>query len=600
MTGILLAPGSVVSSDGIVAITGCAEQGNFQSAGGTYAESSTFTGAVELGTSLEVHGIVTFDSAGDGTGPLSVGNLTIDNGYTLTGTDSFDVDGMLTLSAHSHLSVSGSVNAYGGLELEPYAEIKSTTLNNYGAATWDLGPPTADVQLDAAAVINNLAGATFTTVGAGSASINDGGSTAFNNAGTFTTSAADGVAISAPFVNTGSVIVEQGSLSVPSFTNAGGGTVTVAPGASFNGSGSLQSPVIVSSGDTLTTTPGETITTSLILAGGTLDITGSLTIDGTLALEDGSTLTGGGSVDAVGGISFAGNVAISAINLNNHGAAVWDHNTSGPNNNITLLAGAVINNLAGATFNAVGGLGSGGAIIAGDGSTVAFNNDGTFISNTSGGAGTNIEVPFNQTGTGATTIEGGGLSLSGMSTIDGSLTAAAGTVVAMTGGGTVTGSVIGATGSTIEFIGSSTSLDATSSVTCAGTVIFEGTVTVAGQFDVTASTQILNGTVSFTDPIVDLGADLEILRDARHRGSTVSPFFLRRDLCWKPERTWVRQRDGHRFHELGRGHDIGSPDIDDCKRSRSEHGGRPGLNRDAERRDIGQLGRSHIDECLLH
>ena len=72
----------------------------------------------------------------------------------------------------------------------------------------------------------------------------DSSAVAFDNAGTFTSSAPTGVNIKVPFVNTGSTVVQQGDLNVPNFTDSG--TLSVDAGASFNGSGSLQSPIVVS------------------------------------------------------------------------------------------------------------------------------------------------------------------------------------------------------------------------------------------------------------------------------------------------------------------------------------------------------------------
>ena len=58
--------------------------------------------------------------------------------------------------------------------------------------------------------------------------VGDYSAVAFNNAGTFTSSAPVGVYIDFPLVNSGSVIVQQGFLDVPNFANSG--TVTVGPG----------------------------------------------------------------------------------------------------------------------------------------------------------------------------------------------------------------------------------------------------------------------------------------------------------------------------------------------------------------------------------
>ena len=438
LSDLVLAAGSVVSSDGFVSVTGCTLAGSFRAAGGTYAESSNFTGPVlDLGSSLEIYGTAAFAPAVGGPVTLTTGALTFDPNSVLTGTDNFVADGLLTLGPNSQLSVAGSVDGDGGLTLsDGTITIQGTTLNNYGTATWDLGP-LANVLLDAGANINNMAGATFATVGAnnGVNNIQDGDSSAvaFDNAGTFTSSAPTGVNIKVLFVNTGSMVVQQGDLNIPNFTNSG--TLSVDPGASFNGSGSLQSPIVVSTGNTLTTTPGETLTTSVILAGGTLDVTGQLTLDGTLAFANGSMLEGAGPVDAFGGVSIEGNVAISATTLNNYGAATWDQTAIfGPESIVTLSSGAVINNLEGATLTTDGDLGNpngapGGEIIAGDSSAVAFNNAGTFLCQQgSEGGATSIAVPFTQTSTGATVVQGqlAALSLDGESTIAGSMVAAAG------------------------------------------------------------------------------------------------------------------------------------------------------------------------------
>ena len=253
----------------------------------------------------------------------------------------------------------------------------------------------------------------------------------------------------------------------------------------------------------------------MVVAGGTLDVTGQLTVDGTLSLANGSTLEGG-TVDACGGLSVEGNVAISATTLNNSGAATWDQSYYAPNNNnITLSNGAVINNLAGATFTTVCDTGYQGQIIAGDSSAVAFNNAGSFLcAGASGTSGTYIGVPFTQASTGTTVIQGQGgeLGLGGESTIAGAITAEAGAGLIFEGGGTVSGSISGAAGTVINFYGSSYTLDASSSVTCDGTVYFQqiGAVTVAGTYDVSGSTRVTGGPLIFTAPIADLGADLDI------------------------------------------------------------------------------------------
>ena len=95
------------------------------------------------------------------------------------------------------------MDAYGGLSITPAycTYIDGTTLNNHAAATWQFMPGgTTDLPQLAGAVINNLAGATFTVDRPGRAattrsSAQDGSAVAFNNAGTFIVSASSGTSV---------------------------------------------------------------------------------------------------------------------------------------------------------------------------------------------------------------------------------------------------------------------------------------------------------------------------------------------------------------------------------------------------------------------
>ena len=90
---------------------------------------------------------------------LGTGNLTIEGGGTLAGTDSFAVNGVLTLNAYSTLGLSGTVDPYGGISIASTNDttINGTTLNNHGAATWQFSPNDDEyLVLNAGAVINNL------------------------------------------------------------------------------------------------------------------------------------------------------------------------------------------------------------------------------------------------------------------------------------------------------------------------------------------------------------------------------------------------------------------------------------------------------------
>ena len=97
---------------------------------------------VNLGTSLAVVGGTTsFAPAAGGPVTLTTGSLTVGQAATLTGTDSFALDGLLTLDPVSTLGTAGTVNAYGGISIatgDYFNYIEGTTLNNHADATWTL------------------------------------------------------------------------------------------------------------------------------------------------------------------------------------------------------------------------------------------------------------------------------------------------------------------------------------------------------------------------------------------------------------------------------------------------------------------------------
>ncbi len=90
---------------------------------------------------------------------VSFNSLT-NSGATLGVNGSLAVNGMFTLGASTTLTGSGIVDAYDGLHLSSwYVSIQGATLNNHGAAIWDVDGG-YDL-LSGGAAINNLAGATF-------------------------------------------------------------------------------------------------------------------------------------------------------------------------------------------------------------------------------------------------------------------------------------------------------------------------------------------------------------------------------------------------------------------------------------------------------
>src|SRR5262249_24538710 len=133
----------------------------------------------------------------------------------------------------------------------------------------------------------------------------------------------------------------------------------------------------------------------------------------------GETTIAPGAVLEVSGARPRG---ITQRTLNNAGIATWID--AGP---LSASDGAVINNLAGATFN-VENDSTFLAFASPPNPLPAFNNAGLFRKSVGTGTGTTaIEVPLTNTGT--VQVERGTLSLSGTGTSQGNFTTAAGTTL---------------------------------------------------------------------------------------------------------------------------------------------------------------------------
>ncbi|MGO9923386.1 MAG: Ig-like domain repeat protein [Isosphaeraceae bacterium] len=152
--------------------------GTYQVSGATTISYTTinFTGAVCLGTSLDVYGTADFSPASPttlNTNECTVGVLTGTTGE-LTGTDNFVISGPLTLSGGTS-STTGTVDAEGGMTITS-GDLEYGTLNNYGAATWS-----GSIGIGDGATINNLSGASFDVQGDESLGYTGGAVGTFNN-----------------------------------------------------------------------------------------------------------------------------------------------------------------------------------------------------------------------------------------------------------------------------------------------------------------------------------------------------------------------------------------------------------------------------------
>ena len=439
--------------------------GGFPGAADTASISS---GAVTLSTSHTVAGLTQSGGTVDGVGDLAISGTFAWSGGTMAGT------GATTVGASGTLTISAGV-----------AVQRQITVN--GTGSWTGGR----LDFTGGVITNN---GTFTTT-ADNGIENFAGTTAFNNAGTFTKSTATGSSYcNVPFNNTGTVTINSGTMnlngggtSTGSFAagatgtlNFGGGTqaVTLAAGKSFSGAGTMGftgGTTTVGGAGTYSVTGTSNITNGILnmnIASGAGDwaqsagnLSGSATVtvpSGKSYAWSGGTMSGTGSTVIASGatLTISAGVAVQRqITVNGTGS--W---TGG---RLDFTGGVITNN---GTFTTTADNG-----IENFAGTTAFNNAGTFTKSTATGS-SYCNVPFNNTGT--VTINSGTMNLNG--------------------GGTSTGSfAAGATG-TLNFGGGTqaVTLAAGKSFSGAGTMGFTGgttTVGGAGTYSVTGTSNITNG-----------------------------------------------------------------------------------------------------------
>ena len=195
-TTLYLAAEDLTASSSIagdtVSLSGVTDAGSYQAVSGTGANDVSFTGPIlGVGNSIGIGGTVSFSPTSGGPVTLTTGALTVLPSGTLTGIDSFVVNGLFTLSDGYTLSGPFTIDAYGGMTITTSSgasTLDGVTLNNHGSATWT---GSGAIRASDGATINNLAGATFNAQSDGEYSWDtsqSGPAPAFNNAGTFTRS----------------------------------------------------------------------------------------------------------------------------------------------------------------------------------------------------------------------------------------------------------------------------------------------------------------------------------------------------------------------------------------------------------------------------
>ncbi len=198
-----------------------------------------------------------------------------------------------------------------------HKDFDSRTIRNEGTVNWNAGY----LRSGNGGSFTNAAGATFNDHNASGYTVHNpfGGTFTFTNAGTYVRSVGSTTAFDVPFVNTGTLRAEAGTLRFNStFTNTGG--TLVAAGGNFSFAGAL---------DVGTGTLGGTgtITATSVTAGGQVspgNSPGQLTLTGNLTLLSTSTLllelagtAKGTSYDflSVGGSAvLAGQLSVTILN----------------------------------------------------------------------------------------------------------------------------------------------------------------------------------------------------------------------------------------------------------------------------------------------
>ena len=465
--------GAVYFSAGMVNMDGA----SYDVSGGTYASGGTanFLPAATVQSVGPLNtwwdGILNF-SSGEA---LSTSSWT-QNGGELTGSDTVTVTGLLSW-ARGTMSGTGVTEARGGLQIsgDGYKYLSGRTLSNYAEATWS-GSSAITSNLSGGTLMNQ-SGATFDIQGDAGWNVN-GVVPNFTNQGRLIKSAGSGTAqIDAAFDNTGSVEVQQGSLSLAgggldtgSFTvdsdtilQFAGGTHALNAGSSVSGAGAVYfsagrvnldgtrygvSGGTWASGGTANFLPAATVqsvgplntwwdgilnfssgealsTSSWTQNGGELTGSDTVTVTGLLSWARG-TMSGTGVTEARGGLQISGDgyKYLSGRTLSNYAEATW----SGSSAIESLNSGGTLINQPGATFDI-----QGDPMWSVSGLPASFSNQGRLIK--SAGSGTaQIEAAFHNAG--SVEVQQGSLSLAGGGTLpfDGSafLASVAGTAVGLT------------------------------------------------------------------------------------------------------------------------------------------------------------------------
>jgi hypothetical protein len=284
----------------------------------------TFSGSVgNLGDlNIDSSSAVTFPTT-----PASFTVPSLELGGTLTGPDSFLVNGLFTWSGGtlSDGEGDGSLTAAGGMAITGGGTLDGWTLTNKGTAAWTGG----DIAINDGATFNNPAGSTFDAQGDGTLIYNSGAVATFVNGGTLEKTAGVGTTgLLLPIQSTGPVEVDTGTLrlgrnATSTAPNTWSGTLTGLPGTTLdffeNGhtftDASINADHVVFDAGSATWTGGAGVIyqaqSTTATDGETLSFAGPVASIGDLTVNAGSAVTFQGSVGNLGDLNVDSSSAVT-------------------------------------------------------------------------------------------------------------------------------------------------------------------------------------------------------------------------------------------------------------------------------------------------
>ena len=484
--------------------------------------SGTLAGTITLPGTLTVRSGVTLamDSDTDSRAITITGN-----GFTLGNSFGISVGDGDTLTINSTLADNGTDTAAltkSGSGTLVLGGTNNTASGATGINTISVSAGTLSVAGDA-----NLGTGTV-TMGGGNLTVT--GATTIDNAITLSSDAsidnANAVTLSGDVTGSGGLSkFGSGKLTLSGAGNSWSGGTTIRNGeVELGTAGTIGSGTITLNGGTLTTTATSQTLTNAIAIGssnGTVKTANALTLSGTVSGSGALTKTGTGTVTLSGTNSHSGSVTVSAGTL-----AVSGGSAIGNSSAVTVSSNATLSLEAAETIGSLTGAGT--VTLGANTLTAGADNSSTTFSGviggtgglTKSGTGTMTLGGTNNSYTGATTVTGGGLTISG--SIDTGSAVAVGSGATLTVGASSleigslagTGTVSVASGKDLTVGGNNGSTEFSGSFSGAGTLtkMGTGTMTLSG-----SNSSGFSGTTT-----VRGGGTLSVAGDANLSSGTVT------------------------------------------------------------------------------